>query len=107
MISNKGQGSQILPIWSIFLQIISTDSNEVMEGVTLTPEIWQQQNNNNNDMCFLFILTHSKLIYDNFKLEQTYMYSEHYLKKITLFMCVGGLRKKIQSNAFTQLPSWI
>ena len=32
-------GTPILQIWSILLQIIATDFNEVIEGITLTPEI--------------------------------------------------------------------
>ena len=36
----KIQGSQIRQIWRILCQNCSDDSTEVMEGVTLTPEIF-------------------------------------------------------------------
>ena len=37
------QGSQIRQIWHILRQNCSDDSNEVMEGVTFTPEIFSNK----------------------------------------------------------------
>ena len=39
----KIQGSQIRQIWRILCQNCSDDSTEVMEGVTLTPEIFSNK----------------------------------------------------------------
>ena len=51
---NTFQGLQILQIWSILLQVISTDSSEVIEEVTLTPEIWQE-NQRTRETCVSFL----------------------------------------------------
>ena len=53
-------------------------------------------------MCFLLILSHSKMIY-NFQFIALDIFKTVYEKDHAIHVC--GLRKKLQSNAFTQLPS--
>ena len=57
----KIQGSQIRQIWRILCQNCSDDSTEVMEGVTLTPEIF----GNKHSFVLTFFATNT--IYVNCK----------------------------------------
>ena len=60
-IISSSQGSQIRQIWHILRQNCSDDSTEVMEGVTLTPEIFGNKHN------FLLTFFATNKIYVNCK----------------------------------------
>ena len=53
----KTQGSEICQIWRILCQNCSDDSTEVMEGVTLTPEIF----GNKHSFVLTFFATNTYL----------------------------------------------